>query len=29
MWKAELFDAGQCYYLIDNLDDDDYSSPDP
>ena len=29
MWKAELFDAGQCYYLIDNLDDDDYSSPYP
>ena len=25
MWKAELSDAGQCYYLIDNLDDDDYS----
>ena len=29
MWKAELFDAGQCYYLIDNLDDDEDSSPDP
>ena len=29
MWKAELFDAGQCYYLIDNLDDDDDSCPDP
>ena len=29
MWKAELFDAGQCYYLIDNLDDDDDPCPDP
>ena len=29
MREAEAFDYDQGYYLIDNLDDDDDSSPDP
>ena len=29
MWKAKPFGVGQCYYLIANLDGDDYSSEYP